>query len=61
MATYDHDLLWTLASGLVARQGPVAAQRAMERSREAKQRGDESGAALWARVAEIAEKMLRPN
>jgi hypothetical protein len=61
MASHDQDILWTLASELIARQGPAAARRAMERSRELEQKGDASGAALWARVAEVVEKMLRPN
>jgi len=61
MAPHDDSIVWTLASELVARQGPAAARRATERSRQLAQAGDANGAAVWARVADAAEKMLRSN
>ena len=61
MAPHDNGIVWTLASEMVARQGPAAARRATERSRLLGQAGDANGAAIWARVADAAERMLRPN
>ena len=58
---HEQDVVWVIASELVARQGATAARRARERSRKLEDAGDKNGAAVWTRVAEVAERMVRPN
>jgi hypothetical protein len=54
-------IVWTVASELVARRGEHAVPQARRRSRELEEAGDPKGAAVWAQVAEAAERMLHPH